>query len=274
MATASEMPPWPASVVTAVAGVLGDTSAGLTGAEIGHLLAAVRVPDPGPDIGSKRVRLGNALAQAQERDGNPRRLAALVTAAMEPARYVRSKDAFTWRQDQLNEVLSFVGLRVRDDGKLGRGARATTLTEAARHAHALRVELERRSTHPQVMEACGVEVLADNTFHALLEAVKGVFERLRHLTGETSDGAELVAIALDAGKSEPLLIINSYRTKSDRTEQTGFANLVKGLAGLYRHPVAHDPRTSRSVGDQELLEALTTVSMVHRRLDTAKTHPA
>jgi uncharacterized protein (TIGR02391 family) len=124
------------------------------------------------------------------------------------------------------------------------------------------------------MEACGVEVLADNTFHALLEAVKGVFERLRHLTGETSDGAELVAIALDAGKSEPLLIINSYRTKSDRTEQTGFANLVKGLAGLYRHPVAHDPRTSRSVGDQELLEALTTVSMVHRRLDTAKTHPA
>ena len=37
----------------------------------------------------------------------------------------------------------------------------------------------------------------------------------------------------------------------------------------FRNPTAHDPRLHREVTDDELLEALTMMSMVHRRLDTA-----
>jgi hypothetical protein len=40
---------------------------------------------------------------------------------------------------------------------------------------------------------------------------------------------------------------------------------------MYRNPVAHDPRLKRGIDDVELLEALTTISMVHRRLDDAAT---
>ena len=84
------------------------------------------------------------------------------------------------------------------------------------------------------------------------------------------DGGDLVAAVLDGGKAgEPMLTINHYSTKSERSEQAGFANVVRGLGGLYRNPVAHDLRTKRSVSDDELLEALTAVSMVHRRLDGA-----
>ena len=42
---------------------------------------------------------------------------------------------------------------------------------------------------------------------------------------------------------------------------------------MYRNPAPHDPRLSRLVGDEELLELLTTLSMVHRRLDAARTQP-
>lgn len=66
-----------------------------------------------------------------------------------------------------------------------------------------------------------------------------------------------------------MLAINTLSTETEKTQQNGFANLLTGLAGLYRNPVAHDPRTDRTVTDDELLELLTTLSMVHRRLDEA-----
>ncbi|MNJ02096.1 hypothetical protein D3C73_1619380 [compost metagenome] len=42
---------------------------------------------------------------------------------------------------------------------------------------------------------------------------------------------------------------------------------MKGLNGLYRNPTAHDPRLNRTITEAELLDVLTMVSMVHRRLD-------
>jgi hypothetical protein len=56
-------------------------------------------------------------------------------------------------------------------------------------------------------------------------------------------------------------------------EQTSFVNLIKGHSGMFRNPVAHDPRLNRTVIDEELLELLTTLSMVHRRLDNAQLQP-
>jgi hypothetical protein len=38
---------------------------------------------------------------------------------------------------------------------------------------------------------------------------------------------------------------------------------------MFRNPTAHDPRITRPVTSDELLEILTTISMVHRRLDHA-----
>ena len=36
---------------------------------------------------------------------------------------------------------------------------------------------------------------------------------------------------------------------------------------MFRNPIAHDPQTNRSVTDEELLELLMVLSMIHRRLD-------
>jgi hypothetical protein len=38
---------------------------------------------------------------------------------------------------------------------------------------------------------------------------------------------------------------------------------------MFRNPTAHDPRITRPVSDDELLEVLTVASLLHRRLDTA-----
>lgn len=259
--------PWSYPVLKAIAEVLADTSDGLTGREIGDLLLRLNMEDPLPTA-TKRDRLAEAFVARQNKDRSSKRIITFIVTAMEPVRYRGQPELFSLRQDRLNEHLAFVGLRVNDEGRVARGAVAQTLDEASRIATSIRDELHRRKCHPEVLRYCSVEVLKKAHFHACLEATKSIFDRLRSLTGASGDGAALVDAALALGKSGvPMLAINSLGTQSDRDEQTGLANLVKGLNGLYRNPTAHDPRLSRTINDDELLEVLTVVSMVHRRLD-------
>lgn len=267
---AEPQPPWSYGTLKAVAAVLAETENGLTGREIGDLLARLKMSDPLPDA-AKRDRLAEAFVARQNKDQSSNRIVTFIVAAMEPVRYRDRPELFTLRQDRLNEHLAFVGLRVNDAGKVARGPRARTLDEATRIATSIRDELQRRKAHPEVLRYCSVEVLNKAHFHACLEATKSVFDRLRTSTGASGDGAALVDAALSLGKSgTPVLAINALLTQTERDEQTGLANLIKGLGGLYRNPTAHDPRLNRSVSDDELLEVLTMVSMVHRRLDGAR----
>ena len=261
--------PFSAEVLRGIAEVLGATDDGLTGREIARTLSQVGVRDIDPEI-TKRDRLFNALAARQNTDQLGNCVVAFMTQAMSPVRYRDNPSGFAKRQDDLNEVLIFAGCRINDEGKVARvsGGKASNLDEAAQRANSIRRELRRRDTHPDVMRYCSSEILQKNNFHALLEAAKSVPDRIRLQVGQTSDGDELVKATL-TNASGTLVAINSGKTKTDRAEQSGFANLVTGLLGLYRNPTAHDPKIHRTVSDEELLEALTTMSMVHRRLDDA-----
>lgn len=259
--------PWRYPVLKAIADVLADTSDGLTGREIGDLLLRLCMDDPIPTA-TKRDRLAEAFVARQNKDQSSKRIVTFIVTAMDPVRYRSQPELFALRQDRLNEHLAFVGLRVNDEGKVARGAEAQTLDEASRIATSIRDELHRRKAHPEVLRYCSMEVLKKAHFHACLEATKSIFDRLRSLAGISGDGAALVDATLALGKSGvPLLAINSLRTQTEKDEQTGLANLVKGLIGLYRNPTAHDPRLNRTINDDELLEVLTMVSMIHGRLD-------
>ena len=265
----TRLPPFTSDVLRGIADVLGATSGGLKGKEIAHILAQVRVPDTDPTM-TKRHRLFNALAARQNRDEAGNCVVAFMKEAMAPVRYRNDHAEFARLQGELNEVLIYAGLRIADSGGVARakGGAATTLGQAAERAGAIRAELRRRDTHPELLRYCTTELLQRNNFHALLEAAKSIPDRIRNLTGLTLDGAPLVAATLTY-KNGPVLAINAGRTSTDRSEQSGFANLVTGLLGLYRNPTAHDPKLRRTVTDDDLLEALTTMSMVHRRLDRA-----
>ncbi|MFD9666726.1 TIGR02391 family protein [Rhodococcus sp. NPDC059968] len=262
--------PWSLGVLRGLAAVLADTETGLTGREIGSLLARLNMEDPLPGA-TKRDRLAEALIRRQSHDGSAARIVTFIVHAMEPVSYRDRPELFDLRRDSLNERLAFVGLRVTNKGQVARGAIAETLDEATKIATSLRDELRRRRVHPRVLEYTSLEVLKKNNFHACLEACKSVFDQLRDLTGLTGDGAKLVDACLSLGKSGvPMLAINELNSVTERDEQTGLANLVKGLNGLFRNPVAHDPRLKREISNDELLDIMTTVSMVHRRLDDAR----
>ena len=71
----------------------------------------------------------------------------------------------------------------------------------------------------------------------------------------------------------PRLAFNSLQTESERSEHTGLMNLIKGVFGAFRNTTAHAPRIHWNVTEHDALDVLTTLSLVHRRLDSAvRTH--
>lgn len=81
-------------------------------------------------------------------------------------------------------------------------------------------------------------------------ATKSIFDWIQSLTGISGLGAALVDATLALGESGvPLLAVSSLRTQTEKDEQTGLLNLVKGLDGLYRNPTARDPRLNRTIND-------------------------
>ncbi len=243
-------PPWPPAAVQPVSDVLASTDwPGLTNAEIGRLLAMLRIEDgEAPD---KRTRLGVALHNQQVRDRASNCIIRLITEAMAPGRYLQDHARFEALKDGLNETMSLVGLRVTDQGKVARAAAtATTLDEVARLAGRLRSELRRRGVHAEVLRYCEEELLRKSLFHAVFEAVKGVSERLRQMTGLTADGAELVDQCFGARSGVPLVRINSYRTDSETSEHKGLREPPQGRVRDLPQPTGAHPSRSRRMGHQ------------------------
>lgn len=247
--------------------ILADTSQGLTGSEIERLLAQAKVKDTDPAM-TKWKRLYNALAASQNRDGSSDRVFAFIRVALDPARYVGANTVFEDRRTAVNAVLALSGFEYRPDGKFGRVNRAATLSEAETRAHRLRASLSARGVHPDVLAACRVELVQNNAFHAVLEASKSVGEKLRLRCGLKSDGAQLVDEAL--GGDAPRIRINDFVTDSEKSEQRGFTNLVKGLFGVFRNPTAHVPRVAWNMRDEDALDLFSLASYVHRRIDKGR----
>ena len=162
-------------------------------------------------------------------------------------------------------VLAFSGFYVRDDGKVAHADKATTLDAARARAGRLKAALESRVVHAEVLNYCRAELLEENYFHAVFEATKGVAERIRLLSGLNGDGADLVNKAF-AGQ-QPVLALGPLTTESEKSEQKGFANLLIGLFGAVRNPLAHAPKTNWPMSEQDALDILTLVSLIHRKLD-------
>jgi uncharacterized protein (TIGR02391 family) len=70
------------------------------------------------------------------------------------------------------------------------------------------------------------------------------------------------------GGELPLLALNTLQTETERSEHTGFMNLLKGLFGTFRNTLAHAPKIKWNINEQDAIDMLTFGSFVHRKLDS------
>ena len=258
----------------AICDILGETATGLSGSQIARYLSECGIHDPYPSM-TKRARLYEALAQRQRSDRHATSVLRFIQHAVKPVRHTTTRNVFESRRSQLNHVLAFSALTLGEDGRLRRRAKAAqTLSQADAAASKLRRTLRERQVHGDVLRFCRAELVGDNYFHAVFEATKSVADKLRDKAGLTSDGAALVDDALGIGKADyPRLAFNRLSTENERSEHRGLATLIKGVFGAFRNTTAHAPKIHWAVTEQDALDILTTLSLVHRRLDAAiRTH--
>lgn len=255
------------SIVESICKVLGDTEKGFTGTEIAKLLNESRIEDI-DSANTKWKRLNSALANKQQVDACANNLLAFIQNSLNPARHYNNLEWFNETRYEINQLLSFAGLHLGEDGKISTVSKSTTISEAKARASKLKENLVSRKVHPDVLRYCKEELVVDNYFHAVFEATKSVAEKIRSKTGLTTDGAALVDEAFSF-KSVPHLALNTLQTESKKSEQKGFMNLLKGLFGTFRNTTAHAPKIMWSIEEEDALDILSLVSLVHRRLDKA-----
>jgi hypothetical protein len=116
------------SEIEAIAAALGDTSQGLTGSEIGHILATLKMADPTPDM-TKWKRLHNAFVERQNYSQNRRAILEFIRQAVKPERYAKYPERFEPMRANVNRALAFSGLAVDAAGQIYPVDRAKTLSE-------------------------------------------------------------------------------------------------------------------------------------------------
>jgi len=258
-------PPIDGAVLEGISKVLGDTNRGLAGPEIGKYLVEVGIADVDSQ-NTKWKRLFNAFVNFQNTQQRSNNILKFINKTMSPARFVGKQEQFEDLRFELNKRLSFIGLQLSESGKFKKSNSTHTISEAEQKANRLKSKLESRNCHSKIFEYCRAELLAENYFHTVFEATKSVAEEIRQRTGLSEDGGELIDKAFSI--KSPLIKINDLSSETLESEHKGFANLLKGVFGMFRNTTAHAPKVVWEISEADALDILSTISLIHRRLET------
>lgn len=248
--------------------ILGDTNNGISGTEISKYLAETSIKDPQLNS-TKWKRLYDALSTKQSEDRCSNNILAFIKYVLRPSRHIHRKEWFKNIRTELNYVLSFEGFELTESGDIRETDKVKTFSEAEERAQNLRKTLLDRKIHSDILTFCKAELLVDNYFYAVFEATKSIAEKIRIKTNLTADGSELVDQAFSYKGKIPYLALNNLTTESHESEQKGFMNLLKGVFGTFRNTTAHAPKITWEVNEQDALDTLSMISLIHRKLDKA-----
>jgi uncharacterized protein (TIGR02391 family) len=254
------VPMFQEELIEPIARLIGDFT---TGDSIDKMLTYFKLGDDSKQS-TKWRRLDYIFKELQKNDKCANRIIEIISSLLAPARFVGKNEYFENVRSQLNNILAFSGLEYGKDGKFYRREIANTLDEAESRLQTMNAKLKGRLIHSEVSKYCKKELLQDNYFHAVFEAVKGLAQRIRDMSGVNEDGATLIDCVFSIGS--PLLAFNSLRTKSEKSEFIGFATLLKGCFMAIRNPLAHEPKLFWK-GEDDAVDYLTFISLLHRKLD-------
>jgi len=254
-------------VIEGICKIIAETNTGLTGTEIEKFLGDCNIPDVSPSM-TKWKRLYNAFIEYQNRNHYSNHILAFIQKSINPKRYLGKEERFEDLRFELNKILSFIGFELLETGKYRKTGKSTTIKEAESKASRFKSKLQNRNAHPDIFKYCKAELLAENYFHSVFEGVKSVADKIRNLTGLTDDGSTLVDKAFSV--RNPMIKINDLNTSTEESEQKGFANLIKGIFGMFRNTTAHAPKIKWEIGEEDALDIMSILSLVHRRLDNSK----
>ncbi len=258
------MPKLTPNQIEQIARIMGDTGNGFTGSELGHLLAQCRMDDPDPGL-TKWKRLHNAFCVAVNGSSSTNVVFQFIQHCMEPSQGLNNPERYNQMRLELNKVLMLVGIEIRDDGQFYSVSKAQSLGEVQRRTKELREKLTGYGAHSEVLRCCRDKLLAQDYFHAVQEAAKSLCDRVRTMSGLTTDGTALFNTAFAVGN--PYVAYNSLRTSSEQNQQNGLKEMLCGVIHMVRNVTAHELRIHWDVNEKDAVDILTQISYLHKLLD-------
>lgn len=267
----------------AVCDVLAHTSEGFSKSELSGLLqqSQITLIDDGKSSNgytytlglNKRDWLYNCLANEINTNKSLQRVFDFISKALNPVAFTvqSNREKYLHLLEETNKVLLLAGLSVSKEGKVVDVVQAKTLDEVDRRMNHLKRELYNRAIHNEVQKYCIKDYLRKDYYDAVFEAAKGLAERVRQITGLSSDGGELFQKAF--AKSDPYLFFNSLQTDSEKSEFTGVKELLEAIFHLVRNPAAHTPKINWMIEETKALDILTLISFAHKYLDECHRMP-
>lgn len=263
-----------ANCIEQVSQVLGDL---VTGTEITKFLTRLDMIDhdtqfaqqPGYQIiSTKRIRLQNSIIEEIQNKKSYFPFFKLIEAIMNPTRFGAQRlEPWKATRDELNFILRFYGYEINDAGVIEQTKATQTFSEGISRSQSLFAKLESQNIHPEILKYCKPELLENNYFHAILEASKSLFQRLRNLTGSSLDGNTLVNDLFKLKDPAVLLNGNNLSTDDERNEFLGLKSLLNTICYFYRNPTAHSPKIYNIKSEGDAINALKLISLAHMQLD-------
>lgn len=137
-----------------------------------------------------------------------------------------------------------------------------------------------RHLHPSIKDGVYEYYKNKQYAHAADQGAKLYAQRVRNLSGEDKDGAELGSVfgfKYDASSKSfskrPVLEVNDLSTDSLRNIQDGQGHLVRGLMSGFRNPINHAPVAAvvpSIISELDCLNVLSLVSYLAEKLDYAE----
>ncbi|HFZ6313607.1 TPA: TIGR02391 family protein [Streptococcus agalactiae] len=216
---------------------------------------------------NKHKRVHNLMSDILNRTQNTDNIKLVIEYVCNPLRYINEASVFEHLKTALNIPLSLKGLTISDNGRIIGTTISKTLPEAKKRFETLDSRLRELKIHSQVLRFCTQELLQENYFHAVFEASKGIFHRIRLLTGSSMDSASLIDQCFKL--KEPIVIINGNKlqTLNEQSEHKGLKNLLLTIAHLYRNSKAHKLKYYNPDSINDAITALTLMSLAHNLLD-------
>lgn len=255
----------PPSILECISKVLGDTHEGYTNPEIVDNLQLRSIDDPYKDVAiTKWRRLYYAFVNYQNTKGCSNNIYLFIRDYFSPNRFVNDLAKFNDQRESVNLQLRFCGFEITNRGTISKVKNATTIIEAQSRAESFKQKLHNQNAHAAIIQYAKAELLTNDYFHAVLEAVKGLYQRIRNYTGSNLDGSKLIQAAF---YNDPAILINQFISQSDKDEHRGFSDVLQGLNALVRNPQSHTPRINANFTEQDAIDIFALISYCHRKLD-------
>lgn len=267
----------------AVCDVLAETTLGYTKTELTRLLqqSGIEILSDGKSNNgyiyqfglNKRDWLYNCLASEINKSSSLNRIYIFLEKALNPVAFTseQTRDKYNFLLEGTNKVLLLAGLEMTATGKLVEAIQAKTLDEVDRRVNSLQRQLYNRAIHEEVKKYCIKDYLRQDYYDVVFEAAKGLAERVRKITGLTTDGGTLFQTAFS--KNDPYLFFNKMQTDSEKSEFIGLKELLDAIFHLVRNPAAHTPKINWKADETRALDVLTLISFAHKYLDECHKFP-